>query len=173
MKIACCLIALVCLAGCAGYGGRGLVPGQATVAEVEAAMGVPALRWQAVDGSLGLAYPRGPPGYHTYLAEFGPDGRLRSLVNVLEPGLFARIQPGQTQDEVLRLIGPPYPGWTEYFERRDELVWEWRYCDDWGEAARFAVLFDGRSGRVRSTQSHTERQALPFGMGDRRSWCSR
>ena len=95
-------------------------------------MGVPALRWQAVDGSLGLAYPRGPAGYHTYLAEFGPDGRLRSLVNVLGLGNSPASSPVRPRTRCCAWIGPPYPGWTEYFERRDELVWEWRYCDDWG-----------------------------------------
>ena len=61
---------------------------------------------------------------------------------------------------------------TLYFAARDELVWEWRWCDDWSEPARFNVLFDGTSGKVRSTASLTERQAV-FGRGDRRSWCSR
>lgn len=47
-----------------------------------------------------------------------------------------------TQAEVLQLIGPPQPDWTAYFKARDELVWEWRYCDSWREAA-LDVLFDG------------------------------
>ncbi len=100
-------------------------------------------------------------------------GRLVSIDNVLQPRYFARIQAGMSPDEVLRVLGPSYPGWTIYFKARDELVWEWRYCDDWSEPARFDVLFDGTSGKVRSTLSITERMSLPFGRGNRRDWCSR
>ena len=52
-------------------------------------------------------------------------------------------------------------------------MWEWRYCDDWAEPARFSVLFDATSGKVRTTISLTERMSLPFGRGDRREWCGR
>lgn len=160
------------LGACAAYDGRGLPGEHATRAEVEARMGPPALAWTNPDGSQQLAYPRGPAGVHTFMAEIGPDGRLKSLRNVLDSSHFARIVPGLSQDEVLHLIGPPVPGWTVTFPRRDELVWEWRYCDDWNEPARFNVLFAASNGRVRSTLSLSERQSLPFGMGDRRSWCS-
>ena len=74
---------------------------------------------------------------------------------------------------VLRILGPSYPGWTIYYKARDELVWEWRYCDVWSEPARFNVLFDGSSGKVRSTLSRTERLSQPWGRGDRREWCGR
>ena len=56
---------------------------------------------------------------------------------------------------------------------RDELVWEWRFCDDFQEPARFDVLFDGTSGRVRSTLAQPERFSNPWGRGGRRDWCSR
>jgi hypothetical protein len=81
---------------------------------------------------------------------------------------FARIQAGMTTDDVLRTLGPPFRHWTVYFKARDELVWEWRYCDDWNEPARFNVLFDATSMRVRSTLTGTERSRNVFGGGDRR-----
>jgi len=171
-NIALGLVTLLC-AACASYGGSGLQPGVATLAEVEAAMGAPALRWPEPDGGQSLAFPRGPAGFHTYVARFRGDGRLIGLRNVLEPSTFALVRAGMTQEEVLHLLGPPFPGWTTYFEQRDELVWEWRFCDDWGEAARFNVLFSGTTGQVRTTMALTERQSMPFGSGNRRSWCSR
>ena len=70
---------------------------------------------------------------------------------MLRPEVFARIQPGMTQEQVLRLIGPPQPHWTQYFKARDELVWEWLFCDNWNQEAFFDVLFDGTSKLVRST----------------------
>ncbi len=59
---------------------------------------------------------------------------------------------------MLRILGPSYPSGTAYYKSRDELVWEWRYCDEWNEAARFDVLFDGSKETVRKTMSLTESQ---------------
>ena len=53
------------------------------------------------------------------------------------------------KEEILRRFGPPT--WVQFFEWRNELVWEWRYCDVWAMPARFNVLFDGTTGIVRST----------------------
>jgi len=167
------LVAVLFLGACASYDGRGLQPGQSAVSEVEQRMGAPAMRWKEPDGSELLAYPRGPAGYHTYMARIGPDGRLVSLENVLDMKHFALVRQGMSQDEVLRVLGPPYPGWTVYFKARDELAWEWRYCDDWNEPARFDVLFDGTSSKVRSTLSYTESQGYASFSGGWRQWCSR
>ena len=121
-------------------------------------MGQPAMRWQNPDGSAQLAYPRGPMGFQTYMAYIGPDGKLRQIENVMDQKNFARIEAGMTKDEVLRILGPSFTGWTAYFKVRDELAWEWRYCDAWNEAARFDVLFDNGKATVRSTMSLTESQ---------------
>ena len=59
------LIATTLLAACASYSGSGLKPGEARLDEVEALMGPPAMRWQDADGSIRLAYPRGPAGLQT------------------------------------------------------------------------------------------------------------
>ena len=150
-------LALCLLAACAGYDGRGLTPGLSSVEDVIAVMGEPALRWRDADGGQQLAYPRGPAGPHTYMAYFGPDGRLIRIENVLQMRHFARIAPGKDDREaVLRLIGPPNPEWTLYFAARDELAWEWRFCDDWSRLARFDVLFDAASGLVRSAMQRPE-----------------
>lgn len=123
------------------------------------------MRWQNADGSQQWAFPRGPMGYHTYMVIIGTDGKLLQIENVLDENNFARIQPGMHKDEVLRILGPSYPNWTSYFKRRNELVWEWRYCDAWHEAARFNVLFDNTLGTVRSTLSLTESQKKLCGRG--------
>lgn len=143
-----------------------------SVAEARRILGEPALRWSKPDGGEQLAFPQGPMGYRTWMMHTDADGRVLSMENVMSPAHFARIQPGMSQDEVLRILGPSYPGWTVYYKARDELVWEWRYCDVWAEPARFDVLFDGRSATVRSTASQPERLSQPWGRGDRRDWCS-
>ena len=152
----CALSLCALLAACAGYDGRDLKPGVSTMEEVVASMGEPAMRWQEADGSQQLAFPRGPEGAHTFMARIGPDRRLQSIGNVLDDRVFAHIAPGSTQDEVLRLIGPPTPHWTAYFAARDELVWEWLFCDGGGYLARFDVLFDGTTKRVRTTMARPD-----------------
>lgn len=172
MKILLAFLMVLLLGSCATYGGSGLRPGEARLDDVLRTMGQPAMRWQDPDGSLQLAYPRGPMGMHTYMAYLGPDGKLQRIENVMDPKAFARIRAGMTQEQVLRILGPSEPSWTTYFKARDELVWEWRYCDEWNATARFDVLFDGSKGIVRSTLSQTEDQmglCAPWWP----CWCSR
>jgi hypothetical protein len=152
------MISALLLGACASYGGRGLKPGQDSLDDVVRVMGQPAMRWQNADNSMQLAYRRGPMGLHTYMVYIGPDGKLQKIENVMNQKTFSRIQPGMTKDQVLRILGPSTPGWTAYFKARDELVWEWRYCDAWNTPARFDVLFDNTNATVRSTMSQTEAQ---------------
>ncbi len=165
MKIWATISSALLLVACAAYSGHGLKPGEDRLEDVVRVMGEPAMRWQNADGSVQLAYPRGPMGYHTYMVQIGSDGKLRQIKNVMDRKTFALIHAGMTKDEVLYILGPSFPGWTEYFKARDELVWEWRYCDAWNEAARFHVLFDNTKATVRSTMSLTEAQKGLCGEG--------
>lgn len=151
------LSTLLTLAGCSILGGPPYLIERTTLADVEARHGPAPMRWQT-DGATTLIYPSGPNGSYTLKFEFLTDSRLKTVRQVLTEEDFAQVQPGMSMDEVQRLIGPPYAPWTVYFSARDELVWEWRYCDTWGELARFNVLFDGTSKRVRSRLSLTEKQ---------------
>jgi len=162
MKPIIALIIALLIAGCASHDGRGLKPGVSSLDDVIQLMGEPAMRWQEPDGSQRLAYPRGPAGFNTFMVTIGPDGRMISLNGVLNMKTFALIREGMTQEQVLRILGPSVAAWTIYFERRDELVWEWRYCDAWNEPARFDVLFDNTSKKVRSTQSYPESMIRRF-----------
>lgn len=156
MKLIVALIVALFIAGCASYDGRGLKPGISTANDVIELMGQPAMRWQEPGGGELLAYPRGPAGFQTYMVMIDSKGVMSSINGVLDMKHFAMIRQGMSKDEVLRILGPSQPQWTVYFEQRDELVWEWRYCDDWNEPARFDVLFDNTTSLVRSTQSYTE-----------------
>ncbi len=150
------LLPTLLLAACASYSGAGLQPGVARIDDVERLMGAPAMRWQDADGSAQLAYPRGPAGIHTYMVKFGPDGRMRSKANVLDAAGLARIHPGMTQEQVLRVLGPPDPGRTAYFESRNELVWDWRACTYDLNIQRIYVVFDATTRTVRSAASQDE-----------------
>lgn len=152
MRLVLATCCLMLLSACAGYSGRGLEPGVARLADVLSVMGEPAMRWKNADGSEQLAYPRGPDGVHTFMVFVGADGRMESIGNVLDTPHFARVVAGKSdQAAVLRLLGPPVPQWTLYFKARDELAWEWLFCDDTNLMGRFNVLFDGTTGIVRNT----------------------
>jgi len=144
------------LSACASYRGHGLEPGVATLPDVLATMGEPAMRWQDADGTVQLSYPRGPEGPYSFMVYLGADGRLKHISNVLNDAYFSHIVPGSDQAFVLRTLGPSTPQWTAYFKARDELVWEWLFCDGGGSMARFDVLFDGTTKLVRSTMARPD-----------------
>jgi hypothetical protein len=142
----------VFVSACVGYSGSNLNPGVATRADVVASMGEPAMHWKDADGREQLAYPRGPAGTQTYMAFIAVDGKLERIEPVLNMEHFSRIERDKSDKEaVLRLLGPSPSQWTMYFKARDELVWEWRFCDPWDEMAFFDVLFDATTGIVRTT----------------------
>jgi hypothetical protein len=144
------------LCGCASYSGSSLKPGQSTLQDVRSTMGEPAMQWTEPDHSLQLSYPRGPAGFHSYMVYLDPAGRLQRIENVMSPASFYRISPGMTEEQVLRILGPSVPSWTSYFAARRELVWEWRYCDEFSKRARFDVMFDGGSHTVRTSYGVAE-----------------
>jgi len=144
-RIAPIVVVLVLLAGCASYSGTGLKPGVATEGAVRAAMGHPAVEFTREDGGRTLAYPRGPLGTQTYMADLGRDGRLLAIRPVLGDETFWRIQPGMTREDILHLIGPP--GETMAFGLSDTDSWDYRYMDNWGYLAIFSVTFN-REGIV-------------------------
>ena len=146
----------VLLVACASYNGAGLRPGEAGLQDVIRLMGQPAMRWQDPDGSIQLAYPRGPAGVDTFMVKLGPEGRLRSIKNVLDEAGLARIRPGMTKAQVLRILGPPDYSRTAYFKARDELVWDWRTCVNNRNIQRVYVFFDATAGTVRSTMTQDE-----------------
>jgi hypothetical protein len=153
MKKLFAVLLILLLVACAGYSGKGLVVGESGMDDVIRVMGEPRMQWVDADGTRHLAYPRGPSGVHTYMARIGVDGKLQHIENVMDPLTFGRIKAGMSKDQVLRILGPSDPSGTAYFKARDELVWEWLYCDEWSKLSHFDVLFDGASGSVRSTIS--------------------
>jgi hypothetical protein len=138
-------VVLLVLASCASYDGRGLRPGASTEGEVRLVMGEPAMQFQNSDGSRRLAYPRGPLGHQTFMADVGRNGILEDIEPVLRDGVFNAIQPGLSRDEVLRMIGPP--SGTMSFPRLGHVAWDYKYKDTYGYAAIFSVTFD-REGSV-------------------------
>jgi hypothetical protein len=152
------LVLAFSLGACASPSGQEMSAGVTTEAHVRKKLGEPAMQWTLPGGGRQLAFPRGPAGYETFMVYLDAEGRFERQENVLAAEHFAKIRADMTRDDVLRLIGPPQAHWEIYFPARDELVWEWRYCNAWSEPARFNVMFDATSGRVRSTLAQSESQ---------------
>lgn len=146
------LVITVLLSACASYSGSNLKPGVATLPEVTASMGEPAMRWKDPDGREQLAYPRGPAGNQTFMVFIAADGRLERIDGVLDMEHFTRIEPGKSdQLSVLRLLGPSAPLRTQYYRLSNEIAWEWRFCDGGSRLALFDVMFDASTGIVRTS----------------------
>ncbi len=150
------LLTATLLGGCAAMAPPAFILGSSTQGEVIAQRGAPAMHWEEPQGVTRMVWPTGPYGTSTLIARFDAQQRLLSYEEVLNEEHFAAIQPGMSQDEVLRLIGPSYAPWTNYYAARDELALEWRYCANGSIASRFNVLFDATTRRVRSVFSQPE-----------------
>ena len=113
---------LAVLAGCASVTGSGLVPGQSTAQDVQAQMGKPAEQLKAADGDTIWFYPNQPFGRTTYAVRVAPDGRVRSVEQLLSEENVRKVVPGvTTRAQVREMFGPPYE--SSRFERQQREVW--------------------------------------------------
>ena len=87
------------LAGCAGYDGRTLVPGQSTSAEVEKLMGPSKDQPQLASGETELWFPRLPAGRVSYAARIGKDDRLIAVEQRLTRENLQKLKPGVSREE--------------------------------------------------------------------------
>jgi hypothetical protein len=113
---------LLGLAACAGYDGRGLVPGQSTSAEVDKVMGPAKDRRAAPNGETVLWYPRLPSGRVSYAARIGKDDKLIAIEQRLTRENLKKIQPDVSRESDVRdVLGPPYR--IDAFPRMQRDAW--------------------------------------------------
>ena len=134
------------IAGCAGY--RSIAPGTGAD-QVRARMGTPAEVWKNGDGTETWEYPTSPNGWYTYMVDLGPDHAVRDVHQVLDDPYFAKIQPGQSRDQVRRVLGAPKD--VAQYRGKNEEVWSWRYKEANSWYKLFNVAFDASSGTVLRT----------------------
>ena len=136
-------------AACASLAPPSFPPGT-SMSEVEARMGKPPSVVKTPAGGTVWQFPTGPVGQWTYMVDFGPDQRVTSVYQALTEARFAKIVPGTTtQDDIRLLFGPP--GQTMFFSRMNEEVWSYRYQTGATGNWIFNVNFDAKSRIVRST----------------------
>jgi hypothetical protein len=126
-RAAVCLAAAL-VAGCAGFDGRGLVPGESSESEVRALMGAPEQTLEMPGGDKALYFSRLPEGRAMFVAQIGRDGVLRSLEQRLTRENIGRLLPGtSTAQDVRALFGPP--GAIGHLTLQPREWWEYKYLD--------------------------------------------
>ena len=146
--------AVLLIAGCAALEPPRFAPGT-SMGEVESRMGKPKYVVKAPDGDTVWQYPNGPVRPTTYMVNFGADQRVKSVYQALTFERFAKIVPGTTtQDDIRLLLGPP--GETMSFSRMNEEVWSYRYQASASDNRIFNVHFDAKTGAVRTTSDQID-----------------
>lgn len=140
-------VAAMFVAGCDAQRADQLVEDVSTEADVQRLFGKPRTVTIAPDGSRTLEYPRQPEGYANYVMVIGPDGKLKSLRQLLNPDNFAKVQPGMDRSTVTGLLGPHAR--ERRFDLKRETVLDWRFRDG-QDAKLFSVTFDA-NGLVTSS----------------------
>lgn len=125
-----------------------LEEGVATEVDVRKQFGDPVTVTVEADGSRTLDYPRQPEGWTNYVIKIGPDGKMSSLRQLLNPDNFAKVKPGLGKQEVRNILGRPAK--TMPFALKQEEVWDWRFKQHGQESKMFSVTFDA-AGKVVGT----------------------
>ena len=130
-------------AGCTSLSpdGKGLVPGQSTLAEVEAAMGRPADTRQQPNGETWLYYSTQPYGRTMNVARIAPDGTMLDFENRLTDKNVAVIQSHTgkwTREDVRNFIGPS--PWIVNYARQEREAWTY-YMRPYGSTGTPMVLY--------------------------------
>jgi len=139
------LLLVVVLSACASV--PGLVPGQSTVADVEAKH--PAEK-RVVGGETVYYFPQLPWGYRSYAARVDADGKLIAVEQRLTEENLAKVVRGKTTaTEVRDLLGPPWE--PIHYARMERDVWTYpmRIASD--PTPKWFVVHISSDGLVRET----------------------
>jgi len=133
--------AIVTLSGCATpVRDERLRPGVTTSAEVQQYYGAPSRVWPEADGGHTLEYATQPFGRTCYMVRLDAQDRFVSSVDGLSAASRARIEPGMTPEQVLRVLGRERT--RVFFKLSGEDVWDWNIEPDMnGYLLRFNVHF--------------------------------
>lgn len=135
------LAGLMGLAACDQQAISELEEGVSTEADVVTRFGQPERVWEGSGGTRIFEYNRQPAGTQNYMIGIGPDGKMNSLRQVLNPDNFRRIQPGMGVEDVRRMLGKP-ASQVPYALKR-EVVWSWRFQDPSENSKKmFHVVFN-------------------------------
>ena len=131
------------LGGCAtgSYGPGPLAPG-ATQADAIARMGQPTGRHKLDGGGERLEFARGPAGRDTFMLDFGSDGKLTRIEQVLTEANFLQLEVGMSADEVRKRIGRP--GRVTFLSRQQHQLWWYTFDTPFCIVFQVSIDTDGK-----------------------------
>ncbi len=144
-KFLCLTVATLAVAACDPQRVEKLEEGVSSEVDVRKQFGDPVTVTVAADGSRSMDYPRQPEGWTNYVITIGPDGKMSSLRQLLNPDNFAKIKPGLSQQDVRNILGRPAK--TVPYALKKEEVWDWRFKHLGQNSQMFSVTFDA-GGKV-------------------------
>ncbi|MEJ8845452.1 hypothetical protein [Variovorax rhizosphaerae] len=132
------------LVGCAGEPTR--LPLESTRAEALQRLGPPTATYALPDGGERLQYSRGPAGFEVNNVDLDRSGKVLSIRQELDEGLFGNtIRPGTWRvPDVLLTYGRPYEISRVTSFNGD--VWTWRY--KWHNTIRLLYIYVDPRGVV-------------------------
>ena len=117
--------------------------------------------------AIGLsARPRRFADVHGLHRRPGPAGTHRGCSRYANT---LRISPAERSGRDPRLLGRHSRNGRCTSNGATNWSGKWRFCDDWGQVARFDVLFDGMSGIVRTSYQRPELRGFGLSSADLRS----
>ena len=125
-----------------------LEEGVSTEVDVRKQFGDPVTVTVEPDGTRTLDYPRQPEGWTNYVIKVGPDGKMSSLRQLLNPDNFDKVKTGLGKQDVRNLLGRPAK--TMPYALKNEEVWDWRFKANGQDSRMFSVTFNA-AGQVVST----------------------
>ena len=130
-----------------------LEEGVSTEVDVRKQFGDPVTVTVEPDGTRTLDYPRQPEGWTNYVIKVGPDGKMSSLRQLLNPDNFDKVKTGLGKQDVRNLLGRPAK--TMPYALKNEEVWDWRFKANGQDSRMFSVTFNA-AGQVVSTATRDD-----------------
>lgn len=132
--------------------------GQSNAEDVKKVYGLPDDIWEQEDGTKVYYFPKGTEGARTFAITVSKEDKVQKIEQVLTEKNFAKVQTGMHKDDVRRLLGKPRK--TEFFQLKNEEVWDYRYLVDANNTRLFNVHIDKASGKVNTTSSQDDPKSL-------------
>ncbi|MGL4577126.1 MAG: outer membrane protein assembly factor BamE domain-containing protein [Burkholderiaceae bacterium] len=128
--------------------------GQSNAEDVKKVYGLPDDIWEKEDGTKTYFFPKGSEGARTFAITLSKEDKVTAIEQVLSEKNFAKIQAGMPKDDVRRMLGKPRK--TEFFQLKNEEVWDYRYLVDANNTRLFNVHIDRGTGKVTTTSSQDD-----------------
>jgi hypothetical protein len=129
------------LAGCTTFVNPARLSAGSTMTDVKNTYGAPTGEY-TVAGGTRFEYATGPYGKFTWMVDFGADGRLREVQQVLTEARFNAVQAGTDAAALRSALGRPSEVWR--LGRLNQDVWRYRYDSPFCQVFQVSVGDDGK-----------------------------